>query len=126
MSLKDKIREAFTEKKTISKWDQDTSPNIYNLDKFLRKSGYRLIEIVVLPKNDKALPEIILEPVTKDHPDINHSVDEGIFYIEMKKYGELEASEVREIIKGYENALAIVDYLSELDLYDLELDLDEE
>ena len=115
MSLKDKVREAFQgEKKIISKWDSDTTPNIYNLDIFLRKSKYRLVEIIAQTKNGRIYPELILEPIEEDHlhPEIHHSVDENEFYINVKKYGELVSSDVREIIKGYEIALSIVDHLA--------------
>ena len=102
-----------------SQWSQDTEPNIYALDIFLRKSGYRLSNI---EEPSSGLYELIIEPLKPGYlyPDITHMVAEGKFYIDVKKYGELELEDVKGIVKGYENAIAVVTYLESLDLSNLE------
>lgn len=119
--LKSKIKFAIKEDaqaKKNSRWDSDSQPNIYQLDIFLRKSGYRLVDIV----ETEGLPELFIEAIKKDHlhPDINHFITDNVFYIEVKKYGELIASDVEEIIKGYQAAVEVVKHLESMDLKKLE------
>ena len=120
-SLKEKIRTALKEDSVARKttrWNPDTQPNIYQLDIFLRKSGYRLVDVV----NNGGHPEPIIESIKEGHlhPDITYSVSDQVFYVEVKKYGELVASDLEEVIKGYQTALGVVQHLEDLDLYKLE------
>lgn len=129
MRIEKKIREAFKKEKKIrevSKWDSETQPNIYELANFLRKSGYRLLDI--LANNENTVYEILLEPVKPGHlyPEISHEVEEGKFYVNVLKYGMLEASDLEEVIKGYNNALSVVRHLESLDLGELEIEEESE
>ena len=124
MDLRERIRKEFSKKsklKEASRWDPDTQPNIYELDNFLKKSGYRLID-VLLGKGSN-LHEILLEPLKPGYlyPEITHDIKDGVFYINVTNYGLLEASDVEGIIQGYENALSVVKYLQSLDLKTLEV-----
>lgn len=120
--IKSKIKFALKEDsiaKKNTRWDPDTQPNIYQLDIFLRKSGYRLFDVVI----NKGHPELMIETIKEGHlhPEINHNVADQAFYIEVKKYGELSASDVEEIVKGYQTAIGVVKHLEKLDLNKLEL-----
>ena len=120
-SLKEKIKTALKEDSVARKttrWNPDTQPNIYQLDIFLRKSGYRLLDVV----NNEGHPEPIIEAMKEGHlhPDITYSVPDQVFYVDVKKYGELIASDLEEIIKGYQTALGVVQHLEKLDLSKLE------
>lgn len=105
----------------VSKWSPDAQPNIYELDKFLRKSGYRLTDL--LP-HEKGTPELVIEPIKLNysHPNIEHDIEENEFFIEVKDHGLLILSDLEEIVKGYQNAMAVVTYLESLDLSKLEID----
>lgn len=128
MSLEKKIKEAFKKDKKIreaNKWDPDTQPNLYELYNFLRKSGYRLVDVA---DSYKKRPELIIEPVEPGHlhPEINHDISDGRFYINVSEHGYLDPSDVVEVIKGYEAAISVVAYLSSLDLDKLEIDQEDE
>lgn len=122
-SIKDKIRFALKEDSMIKrkiKWDPDTQPNIYQLDLFLRKSGYRLVDII----NNGGHPEPIIEAIKESHlhPDITFIIADQTFYVDIKRYGQIIASDLEELIKGYQNALGVVKYLDTLDLSKLEVE----
>lgn len=119
--MKSKIKFALKEDSVAKKntrWSPDTQPNIYQVDLFLRKSGYRLVDVI----NEGGHPELIIEALKESHlhPDITHSVADQAFYVEVKKYGELGASDLEELIKGYQTALGVVKRLDDLDLSKLE------
>lgn len=121
--IKNKIKKALQEDniaRTSTRWNSDTQPNLYELDIFLRKSGYRLTDIVL---HDDT-PELLIEAIKVDHlhPEIIHQVDEDVFYIKTKDYGELIVSDLEELIKGYEIAINVVKHLEELDLHRLEFE----
>lgn len=126
MDIRDQIREAIKSRngRLNSTWSQDREPHIYEVDKFLRKSGYKLSNIEVHHINGKSLPELIIEPMSPGYlyPDVSHMVAEGKYYIDVKKYGEMEISDVKGIIKGYENAIAVVSYLETVNLNSLEFE----
>lgn len=130
MSIENKIKEAFKKDERLSeavgKWDPDKQPNIYELNNFLRKSGYRLLDVLAV--KDTTIPEIILEPLKAGYlyPEIQHYTKEGKFYIKVIDHGMLESSDVEGMITGYENALAVVKHLESLDLHDMEVEEDEE
>lgn len=107
--------------KKYTKWNPDTHPNAYQLDVFLRKSGYRLVDIV---DHQGDTPELILEAtkIGHLHPDITHNISDKTFYINIKKYGEMNVSDVEEIIKGYQTAMYVVKHIESLDLSKLEYD----
>lgn len=113
-------------KNSQNKWDPESQPNIYELANFLRKSGYRLIDVLIHKNNDT--PELLIEPIKSDylHPEISHDISEGYFYAKIVEHGMLVASDLEEIIKGYNNALGVLDYLQSLDLSILEVNVDEE
>lgn len=126
MDIRERIRKEFSKKSVLkeasrSKWDSDNQPNVYELDNFLRKSGYRLLDVLL--SRDSDLHEILLEPIKPGYlyPEITHDIKDGIFYINVTNYGLLEASDVEGIIRGYENALAVVHHLQSLDLKKLEV-----
>lgn len=141
VDIRDKIRETFSKKKVVneetkkkvnslkrfnpSKWDSDTQPNIYELDNFLRKSGYKLVDII---EHEDNIPELIIEPLKKGylHPEINHDVNEKDFYVNVIKYGMLELSDLEGIIEGYETALGVLRHLKSVSLDTLEIGEDEE
>lgn len=140
MDIRDKIRETFSKKKVVneetkkvdpakrfnsSKWDSDTQPNIYELDNFLRKSGYKLTDIL---EHKDTIPELIIEPLKSGylHPEINHDVAEKEFYVNVIKYGMLGASDLEGIIEGYETALGVLRHLKTIDLDSLEIGDEEE
>ena len=119
--MKSKIKFALKEDmiaKRNTRWNPDNQPNLYQLDVFLRKSGYRLFDVV----DNGGKPELMIETIKEGHlhPEINHNVADGAFYIEVKKYGELIASDVEEIIRGYQTAVGVVKHLDNLDLSKLE------
>lgn len=119
--MKSKIKFALKEDSVARKttrWNPDTQPNIYQMDIFLRKSGYRLIDVV----DNEGHPEPIIESMKEGHlhPDITYSVADQVFYVNVKKYGELIASDLEEVIKGYQTALGVVQHLGDLDLSKLE------
>lgn len=118
-NLRDNIRRAMREAKSLSKWSSDTQKNLYSLDSFLRKSGYRLADIL---DHEEGSRELIIEPVKPGylHPEIVHDVSEGSFYIKVEEHGLLNASDVEEIIKGYTTALGVVGHLDSLDIQSLE------
>lgn len=120
-SLKSKIRLALKEDNVARKttrWNPDTQPNTYQLDIFLRKSGYRLVDVI----DNGGLPDLMIEPIKGGHlhPDITYSVADQVFYVDVKKYGELVASDLEEVIKGCQTALGVVQHLEKLDLSKLE------
>lgn len=119
--MKSKIKFALKEDmiaKRNTRWNPDNQPNLYQLDVFLRKSGYRLFDVF----NNEGKPELMIETIKEGHlhPEINHDVADGVFYIEVKKYGELIASDVEEIMRGYQTAIGVVKHLEQLDLSKLE------
>lgn len=123
LKMKDMIREAFNSSKNLnSKWDSQSQVNAYSLDIFLRKAGYKLVDIIPQDKEGKVVPELIIEPVKAGyrHPEITHMVDEGAFYMKMKSYGEMPASDVETIIEVYQNVLAVLNHLNGLDTSKLE------
>lgn len=122
MSLENKIREAI--KKSLredASYDSTTQPNLYELNNFLRKSGYKLSEVI--SQKDKEVPELIILPIKESYlyPEISHDIEEGEFYIKVVEHGLLVASDVEEIIKGYTTAIGVVEHLESLDLTKLEL-----
>lgn len=125
MDIKKDIARAVSKKlKDIkSKWDPDTQPNIYELSNFLRKSGYRLVDII----DHKNSPELIIEAIKPGHlyPEIVQDVKSGKFYTRIENHGLMIASGVEEIIKGYETALGVLHHLEDLDLSRLEIETDE-
>ena len=126
-SLREQIRTAIredTKARKYIKWNPDSQPNLYQLDLFLRKSGYRLTDVVAQDNN----PEVLIEPLNPSHlaPDILHQPGEGKFFIDVKKYGELEYSDVEELIKGYTTAVEVVKHLEKLDLSKLEYEKEDQ
>ena len=120
--MKSKIKFALKEDiiaKKNTRWNLDSQPNLYQLDVFLRKSGYRLFDVV----DNEGKPELMIETIKEGHlhPEISHNVADGNFYIEIKKYGELIASDVAEIVRGYQTAIGVVEHLERLDLNKLEI-----
>lgn len=125
MSLDKKIRAAFKRDKKIreaSNWSPELHPNIYELQNFLRKSKYRLID--VSPDKEGKIPEVIIEPITPSYlyPAIIHDLTDNHFYIDVSNHGLLQASDVELVVQGYSNALAVVKHLESLDLTKLEVD----
>ena len=121
MTIEEKIKEAFKKDKLLkeaSKWDPETHPNIYELSNFLRKSGYKLVDII--PQNT----ELLIEPVEKTYmyPEILHDVPTKSFHIKVVEHGFLVSSDVESVISGYENALGVVRHLEALDLDKLEIE----
>lgn len=119
--MKSKIKHALKEDKIAkrdTRWNSDTQPNIYQLDIFLRKSGYRLVDVL----DNDGHPEPIIESIKESylHPEITYSVSDNTFYVKVDKYGELEASDLEEIMKGYQTALGVLKHLENLDLSKLE------
>lgn len=121
MNIKDKIREAFREDmdNKASQWNPDTQPNLFELDRFLRKSGYRLVDVLT----GAGVKELMIEPKNSSHlyPEITHDVSDNHFYINVKRYGELIVSDVEEVIKGYQNAVSVVKRLEQVNLDKLEV-----
>lgn len=119
--IKKNIREEVGKKlrKNDSKWNPDTQPNIYELSNFLRKSGYRLVDI--LEHNNS--PELIIEAIKPGYlfPEISHGIKDNEFYVKVDDHGLMVASDVEEIIKGYENAVGVLHYLEGLNLSKLEI-----
>ena len=123
LKMKDMIKEAFSNKRDLSsKWDSQTQPNAYALDIFLRKAGYKLVDMIPQESGGQAIPELLIEPIKEDykHPEITHMIEENVFYMKMKSYGELPASDVETIIQVYQNVLAVMNHLEELDKSKLE------
>lgn len=125
MDIRDQIKERFKGKKPLteasrSKWDPETQPNDYALDEFLHKAGYRLTDI----SNYDSSPELLIDPIRKGylHPEIIHDVTDKTFYVDVKKYGMLNSSDLEEIVKGYTTALGVLEYLDSLDLSKLEVE----
>lgn len=129
MSLESMIREAFSKKKDteeIVKWDPDTQPNLYELALFLKKSGYRLVDMIYSGVKDTG--ELIIEPVTPGYlyPEIVHDIVEEGFYIKVVDQGILPVSDVESLVQGYQNAIAVIHHLNSIDLTKLEIVDDEE
>lgn len=110
MSIEGKIKDAFTRRKNAI-FDPETQPTLYKMSNFLRKAGYRMNDVLAHGSG----VEIILTPIKEDylHPDITHHIENHEFYVKVKSYGELEPSDLEEVIKGYENALEVIKYLKE-------------
>lgn len=110
-------------KKPNSKWDPDSQPNIYELSNFLQKSGYRLVDIL----SHKEGPELIIEAVKPGYlyPEIIQDIREKEFYVRVEEKGLMTASDLEEIIKGYDNAVSVLKYLEDLDLSKLEINSEE-
>lgn len=110
-------------KKPNSRWNPDTQPNIYELSNFLQKSGYRLVDIL----SHKEGPELIIEAVKPGYlyPEITQDIREKEFYVRVEEKGLMTASDVEEIIKGYDNAVSVLKYLEDLDLSKLEINSEE-
>jgi len=128
LGMKDKIKEAFNTKKTLnSKWDPQGQPNAYQLDIFLRKAGYKLVDMIPQSSGGSTVPELIIEPIKEGyrHPDITHMIAEDTFYMKMKSYGEMPASDVETIIQVYQAVLAVLNHLNELDKSKLEYEKSE-
>lgn len=129
MSLDDKIKKAFKKEKKLieaNKWNPDLYPNIYEMENFLRKSGYRIIDIIEQKNSD--IPEVVIEPIKKGYlyPEISHDLTDNKFYAKVIDYGMLGESDLIGIIQGYENAVSVIKHLNSLDLRDLEVGEDEE
>lgn len=127
MNLEDKIREAFkkSEKARSGKWDSETQPNLYELDNFLRKSGYRLIDVLVSEIGKS--PELVIEAVKPGflYPEISHDITTNTFYIKTVDLGMIGISDIESILIAYENALGVLRHLESLDLKKLEIGEDE-
>ena len=110
-------------KKPNSRWNPDTQPNIYELSNFLQKSGYRLVDIL----SHKEGPELIIEAVKPGYlyPEITQDIREKEFYVRVEEKGLMVASDVEEIIKGYDIAVSVLKYLEDLDLSKLEINSEE-
>lgn len=110
-------------KKPNSRWNPDTQPNIYELSNFLQKSGYRLVDILV----HEDYPELLIEAIKPGYlfPEISHDIKEKEFYAKVEDHGLMIASDIEEIIKGYETAIGVLHHLEELDLSKLEIDKEE-
>lgn len=127
MGIKESIRKAFKNRlNEANKWDANSQPNLYDLDKFLRKSGYSLRSADYL-KGYK-FPELFIESSEPEylHPEILHDLVENAFEVVVENKGILGASDLEEVIKGYENALGVINYLNSLDLTELEVEDEEE
>ena len=96
---------------------------IYELSNFLQKSGYRLVDILV----HEDYPELLIEAIKPGYlfPEISHDIKEKEFYAKVEDYGLMIASDIEEIIKGYETAIGVLHHLEELDLSKLEIDKEE-
>lgn len=124
MSLENKIKDAFKNTKVLGEDLQlkaDEHPNTYELDNYLKKAGYKLLELI--EHEGSKVPEVLLEPKNPGYlfPQISHIVKEDKFYVDVVKYGMLEASDLEKVMQGYENALSVVTYLENLDLSKLEI-----
>ena len=106
-----------------SRWNPDTQPNIYELSNFLQKSGYRLVDILV----HEDYPELLIEAVKPGYlyPEITQDIREKEFYVRVEEKGLMTASDVEEIIKGYDTAVSVLKYLEDLDLSKLEINSEE-
>lgn len=121
--IKKSIREAMNKRlreASNDKWDATSQPNIYELSNFLRKSGYRLVDIV---EHEGATIELIIEAIKPSYlyPEIVHDIAEQLFYAKVVEHGMLIASDLEEIMKGYNTALGVLNHLEELDLQELEV-----
>ena len=96
---------------------------IYELSNFLQKSGYRLVGILV----HEDYPELLIEAIKPGYlfPEISHDIKEKEFYAKVEDHGLMIASDIEEIIKGYETAIGVLHHLKELDLSKLEIDKEE-
>lgn len=126
MGVKDNIRKAVSsnlKNKKYTRWDSESQPTIYAIDNFLRKSGYRLIDI--LTQGNKY--ELIIEPLKKGyfHPEISHDTKDDHFYAKITEYGMMESSDIEDTIKSYENALGVLKYLENQDLKNIGKELSE-
>lgn len=115
-SIRDKVGRKL---RSITKWSPESQPNLYELANFLRKSGYRLVEVI----DHGESPELIIESIRSGylHPEISHDIEERRFYVRVEDHGFLAASDVQEIIKGYNTALGVIQHLDSLDLSKLEI-----
>ena len=104
----------------ISDWDARVTPNNYALDLYLRKSGYKLINVSRYSKGIR----LGIVPRKKGYhtPEIYHDYADNIYEIQTTSYGTLEVSDIEEVIKGYETAISVVKYLMSLDLEKLEVE----
>ena len=99
-------------------------PNIFELDNFLQKSGYRLVDILSHNRSSETPGlELVIEPIESGHlhPEIYHNYVEGNFYAKIIDHGLLISSDVEEIIKGYTTVLEVLRYLETLDMKNLEI-----
>lgn len=96
---------------------------IYELSNFLQRSGYRLVDILV----HEDYPELLIEAIEPGYlfPEISHDIKEKEFYAKVEDHGLMIASDIEEIIKGYETAIGVLHHLEELDLSKLEIDKEE-
>ena len=124
--IRKSIREEVGKKlrKPNSRWNPDTQPNIYELSNFLQKSGYRLVDILV----HEDYPELLIEAVKPGYlyPEITQDIREKEFYVRVEEKGLMTASDVEEIIKGYETALGVLHHLEDLELSRLEIEKDKD
>lgn len=126
--IKKSIRKAFRPKslkEAAIKWDSETQPNLYELDNFLRKSGYRLVDTLIHKGN---IIEPVIEAIKEGHlhPDISYNAEDEWFYVRVKEYGLLNSSDLEDIIKGYTTALGVLNHLDTLDLTKLEVSSEDE
>lgn len=123
-----RIKEALSKSRSLkeaAQWSSETQPNIYELDSFLRKSGYKLIDVTKYKKDQ--VPELLIVPIKSGYlyPDIVHSAAEHLFEVKVISYGLLGISDLEGIIRGYQNAIEVVKHLESLDLDDLEVEYEE-
>lgn len=115
MTIHDQIKEAFKKRGTAPLQEEEETKkyNEEEVSKFLKKSGYKLVDII---EHEGGISEFIISPVESSHlyPEITQDIEEGVFLIDVKKYGNLEASDVEEVIKGYQTALGVVEYMNNL------------
>ena len=116
IKLKEDIR---SKMKGISQWDPVKYPITEKLDLFLRKSGYRLASVLPVGEEKTATrAELVVEPLVSNylHPEISYESEAREYQVEVKSYGYLAASDVEEIIEGYNTALAVIDHLIGVDM----------
>lgn len=110
--------------KKFNKYNPDSQPNLYELDKFLRKSGYRLVDTVSHTNGEL---ELVIEPIKAGYlyPEIFHDIEDHNFYAKVVDHGLLVSHDLEGILEGYTTALGVLKYLDSLDLDTLEIKSEE-
>lgn len=120
MNIKDRIKTALDEDRKIrqnTRWSEEDQPKLYMIDRFLRKNKYRLSDVIV----SEGRRELIVDALESSHFTPTIENQSGKYFINIKKYGPMEVTDVEQIIQGYQRAVAVVNYLNEIDLTSLEI-----